>query len=276
MGIEIARIGAWLSGLAENYDLTLYSFHHYIYDKETIRVCPLSEVNHESVVLGDADEGMAFYCMPREDGPFRADVIEEAARRRGYRMILEEAEKDTNVYQASLKQISDYGLKEIGVRDFLKKGNAHKKLILNLFGGASLTKGFSKGVIAESVARAIAGSFPEVEFIIPCLPHQKNILTEEMIRGVSNLSLHYFNYNEENLTLLVSGSPRIITVEGGMLHLGIAYTKPVFCLIEKDWMQSVSSKLPLNHGVHYEFLDLSTPLIGHLLKSIGGWMGEAV
>ena len=275
MGIEIARIGAWLAAIPLNYDSTIYSFHHYIYDSETIRVCPLSEGSHEDVVLENADEGIAFYCTQRQDGPFLACAIEEAARLRGYRMILEDAD-DTNVYRASLAQISDYGLGKGDDRGFLKKSEPHNRLILNIFGGASLFKGFSDGKTAESIVRAIATTFPEREFVIPCLPHQKNILTEEMIREVANLSLQYFNYEEDKLTRLAAGCPGIITVEGGMLHLGVAYRKPVVCLIEKKWMQTVKSKLPLDHGVRYEFLNLSAPQLGPLLKSIGDWISRAL
>jgi hypothetical protein len=273
MGIEIARIGAWLSALSQKYDLTLYSFHHFIYNSEVMRVCPLTELNHEKVVLEDADKGIAFYCMPRSSGPFRADGLDAAARQLGYLMILEDEEGDANVYRTSYKQISDYGLKACS-RVFLKTGKPHQKLILNLFGGASPTKGFREGPIAARVAREIADAFSKYEFIIPCLPHQKNVLSEVMISGVNNLELRDFNYNEENLTLLVSGSPGIITVEGGMLHLGVAYAKPVCCLIEKDWMQDVNSKLPLDHGVHYEIVELSNPDINNLLESLKQWMRE--
>jgi len=272
MGIEIARIGTWLSVLTKTCDVTLYSFHHYIYDPAVMKVRPLTEMNHADVVLGDADEGIAFYSHSRPNGPLRAHVLEEEARQRGYHMITEEAADGTNVYQTSLNQVDEAGLKMAGEGKFLKMGKPHGRFILNIFGGACLSKGIREGNAAKIVARGIAEAFPEIEFIIPCLPHQKNILLEEVVTKVKNLALCNFGYDDEEFTLLVSGSPRIITVEGGMLHLGTAYRKPVFCLIEKKWMMSVVNKLPLDHGVHYELLEFSSPHMGILIESIKEWM----
>lgn len=247
LGIEIARVVPLLSSLLGKYSVSYASFHAFLYNPSKLDLCELTEVG--SCLPPDSGDricGVAFVCGSRPNGPFCDVEREKEARRRRFLIIDEDLGfPDLPVYEAAKKLASVIRgpCNATNTSLILRRGIAHRKIVLNIFGGASLSKGFTSSPQIERLVRAVGELREDLRFVVPVLPHQEHLVPRELEPNCRVQFVSYA-YSDPKLTELVSGARAVVTVEGGMLHLAAAYGKPTACLIEPHWLGKVRDLLP--------------------------------
>lgn len=245
LGIEIARTRRLLGKLAVTYSVSYASFHGFLYDESAMAVRDLSEGGPAKPTVGEPNRlGIAFVCGERPGGPFRDAALEKEARARGYLIVGEDlGSPHLPTYQAAQNlslRICGRCETEISV---LRRADDNDSVVLNLFGGATLSKGLCRSEQICQLVSALNSLCKTQHFVVPVLPHQEHLIPREAPSG-STVSFARFDYSDFRLTELVAGAKAIVTVEGGMLHLSVAYAKRVACLIESAWLAKVEDLLP--------------------------------
>jgi len=247
LGIEVARVVPLLSSLLGKYSVSYASFHAFLYNPSKLNLCELTEVGScPPPDSRDRIRGVAFVCGSRPNGPFCDFEREKEAQKRGFLIIDEDLGfPDLPVYEAAKKLALGIcgACDEIDTNLLLRRGGAHQKIVLNIFGGASLSKGFTSIPQIERLVSALGEYRGDLRFIVPVLPHQEQLAPLELEPNCRVQFVSYA-YSDPKLTELVSGARAVITVEGGMLHLAAAYRKPTTCLIEPQWLGKVRELLP--------------------------------
>ena len=271
LGIEIARVVPLLSSLLGKYSVSYASFHAFLYNPSKLDLCELTEVG--SCPPPNSDNpipGVAFVCGGRLNGPFCDVEREKEARSRGFLIIGEDLGfPDLPVYQAAKKLALRVGGSCEGIAvDLLRRGTAHRRMVLNLFGGASLSKGLASATQVGRLVRAVTEFREDLRFIVPVLPHQEHLVPRNLSPD-SAVQFVSYAYSDPRLTELVSGAPVVITVEGGMLHLAVAYGKPTACLMEPAWREKVRDLLPPASSFQAFELDFKTTDFAPLVDALG-------
>ncbi|NBT48179.1 MAG: hypothetical protein EBT07_10280 [Actinobacteria bacterium] len=246
LGIEVARVAPLLGSLVQRYTVSFESFHASLYHPLKLIPKQISETNLTPPPShpGHGD-GIAFVCDKRIRGPFCDTKREKEAKKRGYLIVREDLGFPKIPLYEAAKRLAWKVCGKCKEVDFniLTPGVAHGTLILNLFGGSSLVKGLRTQQQVERLLKALHKLGDGLQFLVPVLPHQKGLVPANLpprcpVRFVA------CGYLDPQLTVKVAGSPLIITVEGGMLHLAAAYRKPTICLLEKHWFDKVRDLLP--------------------------------
>lgn len=272
LGIEIARVVPLLCSMLGKYSVSYASFHTFLYNPSKLNLYELTEVG--SCLPPDSDDrmrGVAFVCGSRPNGPFCDFEHEKEARRRGFLIIDEDLGfPDLPVYEAA-KELA-LGIcgtcYEIDTKLLLRRGGAHQKIVLNIFGGSSWSKGFVSPPQIERLLRVAGELREDLRFVVPVLPHQEHLVQRE---SEPNCRVQFvsYAYSDPKLTELVSGARAVVTVEGGMLHLAVAYRKPTACLIEPQWLGKVRDLLPPAGSFRKLEMDFSATDFSALINALG-------
>lgn len=272
LGIELARVAPLLSALSRKYSVRYASFHTFLYDPRILDLTRLAEMNSPEPELRASEPGIAFVCDARNYGPHRDIGHEFAAEKLGYPTVKENLGfSGLSTYEAAARLASNVcGEIPEGYVSILKKGRKHSKIVLNLFGGAAPEKGFTDDRAISLFAAQISAAFGNRSFIVPVLPHQQRFLSGSRPQH-GNIEFKPFRYDDERLTELVAGSPAIVTVEGGLLHLGVALQKPTVCLAEASWLNEVRELLPPRSAYHQILVNFKSedfaPAVGQLARA---------
>lgn len=261
-----------LSTLIKKYSVSYASFHSFLFNPSIFSLTQINENScHDSQIQSCDVPGIAFVCGKRENGPFCDISLEQAAVARGYFLVDEDlGSPNLPLYDAAKNLCKIH----CGKYDFInpeifRAGQSHQSIVLNIFGGSCLSKGFTNQKQIVCLVNLLNKFYENLCFTVPVLPNQRHLVPCTQ-QNNSPVKFCYFDYADHQLTELVAGAPAIITVEGGILHLAVAYGKPTFCLIEPEWFDKVSDLLPPFNSYKIKFLNFEEIDFNILLEYLKG------
>ena len=275
VGDELLRLGPLLGRSVGRHGVALWTFHPTLYDPSLICLYALDEIAVPKFPQVRDGTRICFYARSRTNGPYRCQSLEYWARGNDWTMIDE-------IFGQPLPTVPLWrGADELArglnlsVADyspaFLRHDEPNNYYLVNLFGGCDPIKGLTCIESVRALLTKLAVSLPDTAFLVPVRPNQRSRMCLHNLPP--NIAVQSFEYEDGRLTEIATGARAIVSVEGGMVHLGCCAGIPTLVLTSPEWYASVAGVMP-GDGYSIAWCDLRRPDVDRTLAKVLPWIVE--